>query len=212
MWSRLRPRSFDPLFDFRHHAYTELGWYFGMLLVADLALGLLGATFIDYHATDAIPAGNMKQTCQLINQFLVAFTGVCFGDGFINFCLVCALPSVMKGPKWAGCGLASLVLSGVLLLGKVILVILGAVWIVGQDGKQCEPLISKFYSHSYTYFLLVTVLLALQVTMGTLYLLKCGLQDAVEEGVDQLEQEALIRQARSEAKAARRDGDNSRID
>lgn len=61
----------------------------------------------------------------------------------------------------------------------------------------------KFYDRSKSYFIAVTVVLSLQITVGTLYLLKCGLQDAVEEGVNQLEQEALMRQAREEQRAQR---------
>jgi hypothetical protein len=41
------------------------------------------------------------------------------------------------GHRWAGCGLLSLSLFGIVLLGKVITIILGAVWILSQDGKQC---------------------------------------------------------------------------
>lgn len=61
-----------------------------------------------------------------------------------------------------------------------------------------RPLVRKFYEHAHTYFILVTVILSLQFTVGMLYLWKCGLADAVDEGVDQLQQEALIREARSE--------------
>jgi hypothetical protein len=109
----------------------------------------------------------------------------------------------MRGPKWAGCGLFSLALFGILVLGKVISVILGAVWLLGKDGVQCADLVPKFYNRSRAYFIGVTVVLSLQITVGTLYLLKCGLQDAVEEGVDQLEQEAIVRQEREERRANR---------
>lgn len=47
------------------------------------------------------------------------------------------LPSIMRGPKWAGCGLLSLALFGIVLLGKVIAIILGAVWILGKEGALC---------------------------------------------------------------------------
>ena len=49
----------------------------------------------------------------------------------------------------------------------------------------------------------MTVILSLQFTIGMLYLWKCGLADAVDEGVDQLQQEALIREARSERESQR---------
>ena len=45
--------------------------------------------------------------------------------------------------------------------------------------------------------------MSLQFTIGMLYLWKCGLADAVDEGVDQLQQEALIREARSERESQR---------
>jgi hypothetical protein len=98
--------------------------------------------------------------------------------------------------RWAGCGLFSLAAFGILLLGKVVLVILGAVWILGLEGQRCVTAVPALYTKAHTYFMAVTIVLALQITVGTLYLMKCGLQDAVEEGVDQLEQEALVRQAR----------------
>lgn len=60
-----------------------------------------------------------------------------FVDALLNGCLMLTLPSIMRGPKWAGAGLASLSLFGILLLGKVVAVILGAVWILGHDGLQC---------------------------------------------------------------------------
>lgn len=121
----------------------------------------------------------------------------------LNLCLALAIPAIMRGPKWAGCGLFSLALFGILVLGKVISVILGAVWLLGKDGLVCHDLVPKFYTRSKAYFIGVTVVLSLQITVGTLYLLKCGLQDAVEEGVDQLEQEALVRQERDERRANR---------
>lgn len=58
----------------------------------------------------------------------------------MNFLLVFALPSIMRGPRWAGCGLLNLALYGLAMLGKTISVILGAVWILSQDGKQCVSL------------------------------------------------------------------------
>lgn len=64
-----------------------------------------------------------------------------------------------------------------------------------------KPLLPRFYSHAYTYFLVVVIVLGLQFTAGFLYLWKFGLQDAVDEGAEQIRQEALGRQARQEREA-----------
>lgn len=119
-------------------------------------------------------------------------------DAFLNLSLVIILPKVMRGPKCAGLGLCTLTAFGIILLGKVITIILGAVWITGKDGSKCGDLVPKFYTKSRIYFIASTIVIGLEITFGTMYLLKCGLQDAVRESVDQIEQEALMREAAEE--------------
>lgn len=59
----------------------------------------------------------------------------CSSNSVSNHCHYSSL--LVAAARWAGCGLLSLSLFGIVLLGKTITVILGAVWILSQDGKLC---------------------------------------------------------------------------
>ncbi len=65
--------------------------------------------------------------------------------------LACGLPNIMRGPKWAACGLTNLFLFLLLFLGKCIIVILGVVWIWGQDVKPCQTLVPALYTDANRY-------------------------------------------------------------
>lgn len=207
MLSNLRSRFYDTLFEFRHHAYIEMAWYFGMLVIINIAYGLWGSTCIDVKGvSNNIPDSNPhKDACKSINNFLIVFVVLSFADIFISLMLACGLPNIMRGPKWAACGLTNLFLFLLLFLGKCIIVILGVVWIWGQDVKPCQTLVPDLYTDANRYLWACVIVVSLQLLVGTAYLLGFGLQDAVEEGVDQLEQEVLLRQARQQQQQQQRE-------
>lgn len=51
-----------------------MAWYFGMCLLMNLALGVWGSVNVDMEATGGIPSPSQRETCSLINTFLVTFS------------------------------------------------------------------------------------------------------------------------------------------
>lgn len=60
-----------------------------------------------------------------------------------------------------------------------------------------RSLVPELYTSGRNYLIASLVVFGVQLLIGTVYLLCCGLEDAVGEGIDQLEQETLVRQGRS---------------
>ena len=52
----------------------RMAWYFGMCLLMNLALGVWGSVNVDMEATGGIPSPSQRETCSLINTFLVTFS------------------------------------------------------------------------------------------------------------------------------------------
>lgn len=62
-------------------------------------------------------------------------------------------------------------------------IVLGMVWVWAKTDVSCEVATPRLYSHASTFLICMITLYVFQLLFGTSFLMCCGIEDAVGEGV-----------------------------
>ncbi len=98
-------------------------------------------------------------------------------------CAVVAVCGDVVMFSWAVFGLISIILFLLLLVVKLILVILTAVWLWSHNTQHCKTQTPDLYEHATAYFAAYDIIFVFQVLFGSAFMICCGLRDAVHEGM-----------------------------
>lgn len=159
-----------------------MSWYFGVFCVVALCSAIWSAALIDKDALSRLPPAGVTE-CSKINDFLKIFALIQIGEMATCFLLAMSLPSIMRSANWAIFGLTSLMLMLLSYVAKLAGVVLGIVWVWARTGVACNELTPSLYGQASTFLICMIVLFAFQLMFGTSYLMCCGLEDAVQEGI-----------------------------
>jgi len=89
----------------------------------------------------------------------------------------------MRSANWAIFGLTSLSLLFLTYLAKLGGIVLGMVWVWGKTDVSCEINTPRLYDNASTFLICMITLYVFQLLFGTSFLMCCGIEDAVGEGV-----------------------------
>lgn len=90
---------------------------------------------------------------------------------------------------WGCLGLANMALYVAVFVGKAVSIVLGVIWIWGVDNVPCHTAAAGLYKASSTYLIAAIVLFGVQLILGSVYLLLCGMMDALHEAVNNIKEE-----------------------
>lgn len=102
----------------------------------------------------------------------------------VCFLLTVGVPSIMRSANWAMFGLVSLLLLLCVYLTKFAALVVGVVWVWGEDhAPLCSVQTPSLFVQASKFLIGMLCVFAFQMLFGTSFLMCCGLEDAVGEGV-----------------------------
>jgi len=147
-----------------------------------LCSAIWAAALIDKSALTQLPPIAVTE-CSKINDFLRIFALIEIGETAACFLLAMGLPSIMRSANWALFGLTSLMLLLLAYVAKLAGVVLGIVWVWAKSGVSCADATPTLFNEASSFLVTMIVFFAFQLMFGTGYLMCCGLEDAVSEGI-----------------------------
>jgi len=171
----------DTSIDWKHHAYLDIVRYLQFFAALNLAFGIWGLVESDSLATAHLEP-QVQDVCERVNNFLEALSIGCFIETGITLFLALSIFSVPAGGWWAFSTVLSFGLFCLLFVLKTIALMIGIIWIWGEDANICESVIAPLYKASSRYLFGVLVVYGFQLVVGTAFLFGCGLGKAVDEG------------------------------
>jgi len=164
------------------HLCLRLSWYFGVFCVMGLISAIWAAGVTDKNAIVGLPAGEVEE-CGKMNVFLRFSAYVSIAEMGVCFLLTVGLPNLMRSANWAFFGLTSMALLMLVYAAKLGILVMGMVFVWGLTDYACSAITPTLYSHSSTFLTAQIVLFAMQLILGTAFLMCFGLEDAVSESV-----------------------------
>lgn len=170
-------------FQARFHAYVEMSWYFGMFAVISLVCALWAGGIVDASVVERLKNPDAVEACGKINTALRLFALASLAEAGICLMLVVSVPSIMRSANWALFGLIALALLLIQYIGKFAVLTFDVVWIWSFSPISCSVETPSLYTGASQFLIIMLSLYCFQLLFGTTYLLACGLEDAVGEGV-----------------------------
>jgi len=180
-WRNQNRTEDDTSIDWKHHAYLEIVRYFQFFVALNTAFGIWGWIEIDSPVIAGLNP-SYQQTCSKFNEFMGALSIGCFVESGITLFLAMSVFSVPSGGWWALSTVLSFGLFSVYFLFKTIALMIGILWIWGENANICEIIASPLYQSASRYLFALLVVYGFQIFVGTAFLFGCGLGKAVDEG------------------------------
>jgi len=201
----------EGFFDSLHHAYVEMAWYFGVMVVAALAFAVAGFVLIDKgvnnaemvlvqshaYTPDTTDANGQYKTityeswefpCQILNSSLQWLAWGEVAEGVVALLIAFTIASIMRSQCFAVFGLINIALYVLVLLGKLAISVLSVLWVWGENTRHCRSQTTHLYNVAQYYLIGYLSFFAFQLLFGTAFLVCCGMADAVKEGMFQVTQ------------------------
>jgi len=146
-----------------------------------VAFGIWGYLEVDSYGLQNVDS-TYQNTCGRMNSFLGSLSVCCFVESGITLVLAISIYSVADGGWWAALTVLSFSLFGLYFILKTIALMIGILWVWGENANICESVVPALYKAASHYLFGLLVVYGFQLSIGTSFLFGCGLGGAVDEG------------------------------
>jgi len=157
--------------------------------------------------------------CENFNRFLHLFGWCCLVEAAVNALIafsVWGMQTQHHSSVCAGFAFLNVNLFFLYFVGKTVLLILGVLWIWGEDARHCTKLVPSLSKSTSRYLTGMLIVFGYQVVLGALFMFGCGLDHLLRDAYlrcckesqrkwdddDDVEQEAQQGLLQEEAKTA----------
>mmetsp|Transcript_43248 Transcript_43248/g.84766 ORF Transcript_43248/g.84766 Transcript_43248/m.84766 type:complete len:206 (+) Transcript_43248:43-660(+) len=180
------------------HAYSDMSKCFCIFVAFSLGLGAWGLASTNTKEINNIlhpasGAGNVHlgSVCSQMNSFLHFYGFTCFAEAGVTLSLGYSMLHIMKNASWGCFSLCNMSVYILCFLAKAIILTMGVIWTWGVDNVPCHTKAKDLYSTTSTYLAVALAMFGVQVIIGSVFLLLCGLMDALHEAVANIKDEWL---------------------
>jgi hypothetical protein len=132
---------------------------------------------------------HLGAVCNHMNSFLHYYGMACLAEAVITCLLAWSMWNIMKNANWGCFSLCNMALYVAVFVAKSGFLVMGVLYVWGLDTAPCHAVTPKLYKGASIYLTAALVVFGVQIILGSVYLLLCGLMDALHEAINNIKEE-----------------------